>query len=155
MIDRIFSLLKGDANAAKAEALQATGLQVAVGALLVEAARRDDVFNAEEQDAIKRLLAERFDLSEANAQSLFDTAEEAAARSGQLFGFTNKVVKELDENDRIHIIEMLWEVAYADGVLDAHEDAMIRRVAGLVYVSDFERGAARRRVLDKLKIAAG
>jgi uncharacterized tellurite resistance protein B-like protein len=69
-----------------------------------------------------------------------------------LFGFTNKVVKELEESDRIHVIEMLWEVAYADGVLDSHEDAMIRRVAGLVYVSDFERGAARRRVLEKLNI---
>ncbi len=154
MIDRIFSLLKGDVKAAKTEAHQASGLQVAVGALLVEAARRDDVFNAEEQDAIKRLLAERFALSDADAHDLFDVAEEASARSGQLFGFTNKVVKELDEDDRIHIIEMLWEVAYADGVLDAHEDAMIRRVAGLVYVSDFERGAARRRVLERLNVSS-
>jgi uncharacterized tellurite resistance protein B-like protein len=151
MIDRIFSLLKGDVKAAKTEARQPSGLQVAVGALLVEAARRDDVFNADEQGAIKRLLAERFELSDSDTEGLFEVAEEASARSGQLFGFTNKVVKELDESDRIHVIEMLWEVAYADGVLDAHEDAMIRRVAGLVYVSDFERGAARRRVLEKLK----
>lgn len=152
MIDRIFSLLKGDVKAAKSEARKPSGLQVAVGALLVEAARRDDVFNAEEQGAIKRLLAERFDLSDADSQDLFETAETVSASSGQLFGFTNKVVKELDETDRIHVIEMLWEVAYADGVLDAHEDAMIRRVAGLVYVSDFDRGAARRRVLEKLNI---
>ncbi|MGE4061846.1 MAG: TerB family tellurite resistance protein [Rhodospirillaceae bacterium] len=150
MIDRIFSLLKGDVKAAKTEARQPTGLQVAVGALLVEAARRDDVFNADEQDAIKRLLAERFRLSEADTKELFDVAEAASANSGQLFGFTNKVVKELEEADRIHVIEMLWEVAYSDGVLDAHEDAMIRRVAGLMYVSDFERGAARRRVLERL-----
>jgi uncharacterized tellurite resistance protein B-like protein len=150
MIDRIFSLLKGDVKAAKTEARQPSGLQVAVGALLVEAARRDDVFNADEQGAIKRLLAERFHLSDEDTQELFDVAEGASANSGQLFGFTNKVVKELEESDRIHVIEMLWEVAYADGVLDAHEDAMIRRVAGLVYVSDFERGAARRRVLEKL-----
>jgi uncharacterized tellurite resistance protein B-like protein len=151
MIDRIFSLLKGDVNAAKAEARQPSGLEVAVGALLVEAARRDDVFDAEEQAAIMRLLAERFDLPDAEAQRLLDVAETASASSGQLFGFTNKVVKELDEEDRVHIIEMLWEVAYADGSLDPHEDAMIRRVAGLVYVSDFERGAARRRVLERLQ----
>jgi uncharacterized tellurite resistance protein B-like protein len=153
MIDRIFSLLKGDVKAAKTETRAASGLQVAVGALLVEAARRDDVFNADEQSAIKRLLAGHFDLSESDTQDLFDVAEAASASSGQLFGFTNKIVKELDEDDRVHIIEMLWEVAYADGVLDAHEDAMIRRVAGLVYVSDFERGAARRRVLERLKPA--
>lgn len=152
MIDRIFSLLKGDVKAAKSEARAPSGLQVAVGALLVEAARRDDVFNADEQGAIKRLLAERFDLTPDDTQELFDVAEEASAGSGQLFGFTNKVVKDLDEADRVHVIEMLWEVAYADGVLDAHEDAMIRRVAGLVYVSDFDRGAARRRVLERLNI---
>lgn len=152
MIDRIFSLLKGDMKAARAETSRPNGLQVAVGALLVEAARRDDVFNADEQDAIKRLLAERFNLSEASTLELFDAAEDASARAGQLFGFTSKVVKEMDEAERIHVIEMLWEVAYADGVLDAHEDAVIRRVAGLVYVSDFERGAARRRVLEKLNL---
>jgi uncharacterized tellurite resistance protein B-like protein len=152
MIDRIFSLLKGDVKAAKNEARVPSGLQVAVGALLVEAARRDDVFNADEQGAIKRLLAERFGLTPEDTQELFDVAEESSAGAGQLFGFTNKVVKELDEADRVHVIEMLWEVAYADGVLDAHEDAMIRRVAGLVYVSDFDRGAARRRVLEKLNI---
>ncbi|MCC6915302.1 MAG: TerB family tellurite resistance protein [Rhodospirillaceae bacterium] len=153
MIDRIFSLLKGDVKAAASETRAPSGLQVAVGALLVEAARRDDVFNADEQDAIKRLLAERFDLSPDDTQGLFDVAEETSANSGQLFGFTNKVVKELDEAERVHVIEMLWEVAYADGVLDPHEDAMIRRVAGLVYVSDFDRGAARRRVLlEKLNI---
>ena len=54
-----------------------------VGALLVEAARRDDVFNADEQDAIKRLLAERFDLSDADTQDLFDVAEAASAASAR------------------------------------------------------------------------
>ena len=153
MIDRIFFLLKGEAKAAKLQTRQPDGLQVAVGALLVEAARRDDVFSAPEQEAIKRLLAERFGLSGDEAASLFDVADDVSARSGQLFGFTNKVVKELDESERIQIIEMLWEVAYADGVLDPHEDAMIRRVAGLVYVSDFDRGAARRRALERISLA--
>jgi len=56
----------------------------------------------------------------------------------------------MDEVQRIEVIEMLWEVAYADGVLDPHEDAMIRKVAGLLYVADFDRGAARRRVRERL-----
>jgi uncharacterized tellurite resistance protein B-like protein len=45
---------------------------------------------------------------------------------------------------------MLWEVAYADGVLDPYEDALIRKVAGLVYVTDQERGFARKRVRERL-----
>jgi uncharacterized tellurite resistance protein B-like protein len=51
---------------------------------------------------------------------------------------------------RSHLIEMLWEVAYADGVLDPQEDALLRRVAGLIYVSDADRVAARQRVLQRL-----
>lgn len=149
MIDKIFGLLRGERAAIATS--EPNALHVAVGALLVEAARRDDIFDAAERDAIKDLLKRRFDLSEAAATELFETAADASASSGQLFGFTNRVVKDLDEADRVHIIEMLWEVAYADGVLDPHEDAMIRRVAGLVYVSDYERGAARRRVLARKK----
>jgi uncharacterized tellurite resistance protein B-like protein len=47
----------------------------------------------------------------------------------------------------VHIIEMLWEVVYADGILTAEEDSLIRRVAGLIYVSDGDRAAARRKIL--------
>jgi uncharacterized tellurite resistance protein B-like protein len=52
--------------------------------------------------------------------------------------------------DRIRLIEMLWEVAYADGVLDPEEDMLLRRIAGLVYVSDQDRVAARQRVLKRM-----
>jgi uncharacterized tellurite resistance protein B-like protein len=56
----------------------------------------------------------------------------------------------MDPEERIRLIEMLWEVAYADGVLDAEEDLLLRRVAGLIYVSDQDRVAARQRVLRRL-----
>jgi uncharacterized tellurite resistance protein B-like protein len=57
------------------------------------------------------------------------------------------MAERLSYEERVHIIEMLWEVAYADGVLTAEEDSLIRRVAGLIYVSDTDRAAARRNVL--------
>jgi uncharacterized tellurite resistance protein B-like protein len=56
------------------------------------------------------------------------------------------VVRKFSEEERIGIIEMLWEVAYSDGILTGDEDALIRRVAGLIYVSDWERGEAKRRI---------
>ena len=128
-------------------------LQLAVGALLVVAATRDDVFDAAEEIAIERLLRERFDLTEEQTKALLSAATDKAAQSLELFGFVRRIMQEMDEAGRVEIIEMLWEVAYADGVLDPHEDALIRRVAGLIYVSDFERGAARRRALEKLGLA--
>jgi uncharacterized tellurite resistance protein B-like protein len=51
---------------------------------------------------------------------------------------------------RIRLIEMMWEVAYADGKLDPEEDVLLRRVAGLIYISDEDRVAARQRVLSRI-----
>jgi len=60
-------------------------------------------------------------------------------------------VKQISHEDRGHILEMMWEVAYADGVLEPHEDMLLRRIAGLIHVSDRERGEARQKALAKLK----
>ena len=53
----------------------------------------------------------------------------AVDQSTQIFRFTDSVVRHVDVADRVRIIEMLWEVAYADGVLDPHEDQLVRRIA--------------------------
>ncbi len=153
LFDKIFSALKGDDAPVGADK-RPDDLQVAVGALLVEAATRDDVFDAAESTAITRLLADRFDLDAQATAALVQASEDAKQGSLELYGFVRRVVRAMDEHQRIEVVEMLWEVVYADGVLDAHEDAMIRKVAGLLYVSDYERGAARRRVREKLGLTA-
>jgi len=150
---RLSSLLTEDAPKADTGA-GANDLQLAVGALLVVAATRDDMFDAAEEIAIERILRERFDLSEDETKNLLASATGKAAESLEMFGFVRRILRESDEAERIKIIEMLWEVAYADGVLDPHEDALVRRVAGLIYVSDRDRGAARRRVREKLGLEA-
>ncbi len=70
--------------------------------------------------------------------------------SAQLFGFARTINERLPRERRVEVIEMLWEVAYADGVLDPLEDSLLRRIGGLIDVSDHERGEARRRVLARL-----
>ncbi|MSO73393.1 MAG: TerB family tellurite resistance protein [Rhodospirillaceae bacterium] len=154
MFARIYAVLRGEPAVSQATAATPADLHVAVGALLVEAASRDDVFEPSERAAIERLLADRFELSPDSMAALLKASEEAKHGSLELFGFVRKLIKELDEHQRIEVIEMLWEVAYADSVLDAHEDAIIRKVAGLLYVSDFDRGAARRRARAKLGLGA-
>ena len=128
--------------------------RVAVAALLVEAARMHELVSAEERAVIERLLAARFDLDAAAVAGLVRLAENRADRAVELFQFTRRLVPALDEGERIELIEMLWEVALADGQLDALEDSLIRRIAGLVHVSDQARGAARQRVLAR-RAAAG
>ncbi|HYB57315.1 MAG TPA: TerB family tellurite resistance protein [Alphaproteobacteria bacterium] len=151
MIDRILQLL--GSTGAKPSARNTDELQLAVAALLVEAARMDSHFDAAERNLIKRLLAERFKLSSEATERLLSDAEQAAERSAQLFRFTQLVVERLEPEERVRIIEMLWEVAYSCGAPSPEEDALLRRIAGLIYVSDWARGAARKRVLQRKNVA--
>jgi len=148
LIEQILSFLTGGAGAAVAS--RHDRLEIAVAALLVEAARMDDHFDAAERATIRRLLAERFELEPEATQRLLEAAERAVDQSTQLFRFTHLVVEELAPEERVRILEMLWEVAYADGSLSPEEDQLLRRIAGLIYVSDRERGEARLRVLRRL-----
>jgi len=125
-------------------------LQMAVAALLLEAAAVEGQFDERERDVIRQLLTARFDLTADEAQELVAAAQRRVDGSAQLFGFTSTINTKLERERRVEVIEMLWEVAYADGVLDPLEDSLLRRVGGLIDVSDRERGEARRRVLRRL-----
>ncbi len=145
MFDRIVKLLSEPAPPGDRD-----GLQIAVAVLLVEAARMDDHFDDVERNVIGRLLAQKFQLSPEQTRELIRRAVETGERSNQLYPFTRLAVERMDPGQRIGLIEMLWEVAYADGVLDPEEDALLRRVAGLIYVSDVDRAAARIRVAERV-----
>ena len=146
MLDRIRRLLISPEDAAPAH----DDLQIAVAVLLVEAARMDDHFDDAERATIERMLAEKFHLSTEATRELLALAEKTAEASHQYYPFTRLTVERMDPKQRIELIEMLWEVAYADGVLDPEEDLLIRRVAGLIYVTDRDRVLARQRVLARL-----
>jgi uncharacterized tellurite resistance protein B-like protein len=83
-------------------------------------------------------------------QSLIGQAERVVQLSAQYFPFTRQVCRRASPEEREQIIEILRKVAYSDGTLDPHEDALIRQIAGLIQVSDKERGDARKRALEKL-----
>ena len=129
-------------------------VEIAIAALLVEVACSDGVFDDEERKSIRAILVSYYKLSEEKIESLILEAEEIVQDSAQIYGFT-KLVKDTYENDRrIELIEMLWEVVFADGKADAFEQNLIQRVAGLIFVSDKDRGLARKRVIDRLGINA-
>jgi len=129
---------------------RAVDLKVAVAVLLLEAAYRDDSFSADERAMIARLLRERFGLSEGEVSQLMASTESKVREMVQLQPFTHAIFEHMPPAERIGFIEMLWEVAYADGVLNPEEDAMIRKIAGLIYVEDRDRVLARQRVLARI-----
>ena len=125
-------------------------MQHAVAVLLIEAARMDDTFDSTERTAIEKLLQEKFALSADELRQLLARAETTARQSSQIHPFTRLAVTRMNPEQRIRLIEMLWEVVYSDGALDPEEDVLLRRVAGLIYVTDEDRVAARRRVIARL-----
>ena len=129
-------------------------IAAAAAALLVEMAVMDGAFDTNERETVVRLISERFDLNISDVADLVADAEVAVSSSVELFSFTKILRDDFDHSDRIKMIEMLWEVAYADGLLHDFEANLIRRATGLLHVSDRESGAARKRVLEQLDITS-
>ena len=151
MFDRLRRLL--DPGAERAGARDGHSFeerQLAAAALLVEAASMDSEFGAAERAKIGQLLQSRFGLGATEAADLLAEAERAAAESVEWQGFTQAIKDGFAPAERILVIEMLWEVAYADGQLHDYEASLLRRITGLLYVSDRDSGEARKRVLARL-----
>lgn len=146
MFQQLMNFLKGSDPAEQ----RAGDLRLAVAVLLVEAAHRDEQFGPEERAVIERLLTEKFALSKDECDQLISSGEATTARMVQLHPYTHAVFEQMDPEQRIQLVEMLWEVAYADGVLDPEEDALIRKIGGLIYITDRDRMLARKRVLERM-----
>ena len=125
-------------------------MQVAATALLVEAACMDDKFDDSERFVISNLVQRRFNLCEPDCKDIMAEAESAVAESTQLYGFTREVNDRFTLEQRVELMEMLWEVVYADGKAHDFEVALLRRIGGLLYVSDHDRALARQRVISRL-----
>lgn len=156
MINRIKALLRGGDGSRSLDEAEFDGskgdgdLQLAAAALLVEAASLDGHFDDEERDTIVSLLKDHFGLNETEVETLVENGTNAADESSQLYGFTRVIKDRFEHEERVRMIEMLWEVAYADGQLHDFESNLVRRVCGLIHVPDRESGDARKRVLARM-----
>ena len=130
-------------------------IELAAAALLVEAARLDDHFDDAERATIRSLVMGRFGLDPGEADDLLAAADRQADGSTQLHRFARIIKDHFDHDERVEMIDMLWEVAYADGVLHDYEASLLRLIAGLIYVSDRESGVARQKVLRRLGLTVG
>lgn len=130
-------------------------IRVASAALLVEAATLDGHMDDAEREHIHHLIEGHFGLSRDEAEEVFSQAMDEVDRSVQILGFTRVVKDKFEYDERVRMIEMLWEVAYADGHLHDYEANLVRRISGLLFVSDQDSGAARKRALERLGMGDG
>ncbi len=153
MITRIKALFGGTAGGEASR--EDIDIPLAAATLLVKAASIDESFDAAEREVIEGLLRRRFDIDAGEIDELMSLAEEAVDRSTQMLPFTRTIKDLFSYDERVEMLEMLWEVVYADGVVDMYESNLMRRIAGLIYVEDRDSGAARRRVIERLGQDAG
>jgi uncharacterized tellurite resistance protein B-like protein len=120
--------------------------RIAFAALLVHAAAIDGRVSGAERDKFSALLKQRFALDDAAADELIEKATAAEQEAIDLYGFTHQLMRKLDETERCRMVEMMWEIAFADGAISEFEDNLIWRTADLLGVSSQERIALRQRV---------
>jgi uncharacterized tellurite resistance protein B-like protein len=123
----------------------------AVIILLLEACQIDGETGQVEIDYVKKLLINKFNFSESDANENINKALEDSEQRIEIFSQIKVILNEMDHDERIEVIEMMWGVILADGVIDDFEANLMRRMNGLLYVSGVESAAAKEKALTQFK----
>lgn len=143
MLDKLLQFLN---PTPPAEPLPEEEGRVALAALLVHAARADGDYAPEEVRRIDRILATRFGLSPFEAARLRVEGEAAEANAVDLHRFSQAIKRAVPHEERLAVIEAVWQIAYADGAEAAEEAGLVRRLCGLLGIADRDAGLARSRI---------
>ena len=129
--------------------------RLAAAALLIHASTIDGNMTANERSKLRDVLKSRFALDDAATDELIDVSTLAENEAVDLYRFTSVLNRSLDEPGRLGIVEMMWEMVFADGRMNEFEDNLMWRVADLLGVSSRDRIALRRRVAGETADSGG
>lgn len=155
MLKKMLTFIKQTKDEDTQGSLSASELQLAVAALLIRASIIDGDIHELEQAKLVTLLQKRFDISAKDVADLVVEGLDKEKKAVDLYGFTRVITQRLDVEGRRHIVEMLWEVVLADGVLDDYESNLVWRVSELIGVSTRERVVLRQIVAARLEKDSG
>ena len=117
--------------------------------LMIEAAYTDGQVDESELNKIKLTLVNVFSEDPKEVNLAVEEAEKNKNNSKSLHHYTSFINKNYDDEKKLLLIETLWEIVISDGEIHDYESNLIRRLAGLLYISDVNSGNARKRALDK------
>ena len=123
-------------------------IEVATAALLVEVVRLGGAIKPAEHEVVLRAVRERFGLNVEDAEALISLAEEQTREATDYYQFTSLINKRFSQAQKQQVIELMWQVAYADNELSAYEQHVISKVADLLYVPHRAYIAAKLRARD-------
>lgn len=118
-------------------------LQLATAVLLVEVLRAEPTLDAAERATVVTALHGKFALSDDEIAELIELAQDTAQTAYDYQRFTSQLNERFTQAQKIRVVEAMWQVAYADAHLDAHENHVISKVAGLLHVTHGEYIAAK------------
>ena len=110
-------------------------LQLATAALLIETMRADAKISKDERRTVTKIIQSKFKLTDEEVSALLQLAEEEIWKSSGYYEFISLINKGITYEQKLKVIEHMWEVAFADADLDKHEEHMVRKIANLIYVS--------------------
>ena len=120
--------------------------RLAAAALLFHLIDIDGVIEESESSKLREILRKHYDLSDKETTELIAAAKQRDEEAVDLYGFTSVLKRTTDEEERLAIVEMMWEIVYADGHVHEFEDNTIWRVAELLGVSTRDRMTLRHKV---------
>jgi len=120
-----------------------------IAALLIHVAKIDESYTQKEREIIKKAIVE-LGIKNEMIDNVIKIAEEIENNSNQILDFTREV-KNMDEDSKIKIIEVLWSIIYSDSNADIYENSLMRRLTGLLYLDQKTVGDIKKKVINNLK----
>jgi uncharacterized tellurite resistance protein B-like protein len=135
-------------NKENQDELNGSVIEEAVVVLLLRAANIDGKKDEQEIEAIKRLIIKQFNYDEEKADILITSASEKEESSADLFEWSKIINDHYDLDSKKIVFSMMCEIICADGLIDPFESNLIRRLSGLLYISDKDAGAIKKKVMN-------
>ena len=123
---------------------------ILIAALLIHAAKIDEKYTDQEKLIIKKALMNLNNMNSDQIEKLMTLAEKKEEVQNQIIEFTREI-KKISMESRLKIIEIIWKIVYSDGVSDSYESNLIRRICGLLYISDKDNGNIKNKIQDMQK----
>ena len=123
---------------------------ILIAALLIHAARIDENYTEAEKKIITKAIMDLNKFSYGQSEKILNEAEKKEEESNQIVEFTREIKKHSIEF-RLKVIEIIWKIVYSDGTSDNYESNLIRRICGLLYISDKDNGIIKTKVINQSK----
>ncbi|MEE9543569.1 MAG: TerB family tellurite resistance protein [Thermodesulfobacteriota bacterium] len=125
-----------------------SALMLATAALLIEISRADSVITPEETVAITNAVKQTFSLTEKETEELIEMAEEQVKEAVSFYQFTHLINKGFSYEKKLNLIDLLWQVVFADFEMEKHEEYFVRKIADLLHISHRDMIRAKHKARD-------